>query len=115
MADTIREILDEKFTELHDIDSIGLSRVSELMVELTSLLGSINKEVSDREYWYNMLKAKLLKESGVVGKATIEANASKEYKDFKDALAYQKATIDNIRSLKYFLRRAEDEAREGRY
>lgn len=115
MAKTIRETIDEKLLELRDIDSVGPQRASEVMVELTSLLGSINKEVADREYWFNLKKMQLLKDSGVVGKATIEANASKEYQDWKEGLAYQKAVIDNIRSLKYYLRRAEEEQREGRF
>ena len=112
---TIREEISAKLLELRDIDGLGPNRASELLVELSSLLGSINKEVSDREYWYNLKKMACLKESGIVGKATIEANASKEYQDWKEALAYQKAVIENIRSVKFYLRRAEEEAREGRY
>ena len=115
MAKTIREEISEKLLELRDIDDLGAARASEVVVELSSLLGSINKEVADREYWFNMKKMACLNESGIVGKATIEANASKEYQDWKEALAYQKAVMENIRSIKYYLRRAEDEAREGRY
>jgi hypothetical protein len=112
---TIREIIDEKLKELRDIDSLGPVKASELIVELSSLLASINKEVADREWVVNILKMKYLAETGVVGQATIKTNASQEYKEWKEALAYQKAVLDNIRSLKYYLRRAENETQEGRY
>ena len=112
---SIREEIGIKLLELRDIDGLGPTRASEVLVELSSLLGAINKEVADREFWYNLKKLACLKESGIVGKATIEANASKEYQDWKEALAYQKAVIENIRSVKFYLRRAEEEARESRY
>lgn len=113
--ENIRELIQTKLTELHDIDAVGPDRASEILVELSALLGSINKEVSDREYWFNLKKFEFLKESGIVGKATIEANATKEFQQFKEAVAYQKAVIENIRSIKYYLRRADEENREAKY
>ena len=115
MPKNIREIIAIKLAELQDIDTVGPDRASEILVELSALLGSINKEVSDREYWFNLKKLEFLKESGIVGKATIEANATKEFQQFKEAIAYQKAVIESIRAVKYYLRRAGEEQRESVY
>ena len=115
MPKNIREIIAAKLTELHNIDAVGPNRASEILVELSALLGSINKECSDREFFFNLRKLEFLKESGIVGKATIEANATPEFQQFKEAIAYQKAVIESMRAIKYYLRRVGEEQRESAY
>lgn len=112
---TIREIIAEKLLELRDIDGLGASRASEILVELSALLGSINKECSDRRYIYSLKKIMLLDEHKTVTKAVTYGEGSKEYKDWSEAEEYRKAVIENIRSLKYYLRNSLEEKRESVY
>lgn len=115
MAGTIRDIIQEKAALLQDVDVLGVAGAAKELVELSALLASINKEVTDRNFWYNQLCNEELKRTSVAAKAKIIAGASQEWRDWQEAIGYQKATLDMIRALKYFLRRAEDEIREVKY
>ena len=115
MPKNIREEISERLLELRDIDAIGAGRASEVLVELSSLLGSINKECSDRRYIYSLKKIMLLDEHKTVAKATTYGEGSNEYKDWSEAEEYRKAVIENIRSLKYYLRNSLEEQRESTY
>ena|ERR1700748_603490 len=112
---TIREIIQQKAELLKDVDALGPAKASEELVSLSALLASVNKEVTDRNFAYNVLVKDTLAKENVAAKAKIIAQASKEWKDWMEAIGYQKATLDMIRALKYYLRRVEDEAREGKY
>ncbi len=115
MADSIRDIIHKKSELLKDIDTLGPAKAAQELVEISALLASINKEVVERNYWYNVLCQKELANTSVAAKAKIIAQASPEWKAWQEAIGYQKAALDVIRALKYYLRQAEDEARETKY
>lgn len=112
---TIREIITNKSAKLRSIDQLGGEEASKELVELSSLLSSINKEISDSLYWLNIKKMELLKEHGAAAKAKIYAEATKEFNDWHERLLQGKAVEEMIRSLKYFLRNLETEKRESSY
>ena len=115
MAESIRDIITRKSEELRDTDSLGPHKVANELVELTSLLSSLNREIVDSEAWYKIRKMELLKEHGSAAKATIFAEASEEYKQYRDRIMQGKAVEELIRSLKYYLKTSEFEYKEGRY
>lgn len=110
---TIRSLIAAKSHELKGADNPAL--VAEILKDLSSLLASINKECADRKYWLALKRLELLKEHSVVAKANIHAEASPEYKDWNECEEYRKATLEMIRSCKYFLRTAEAERKESVY
>lgn len=112
---TIRELIEAKLKQLSDIDILGPHKASEVLVELSALLASVGKECSDRKYWLSLKKVELLKEHISAAKAIIYAEASQEWKQWQEAEEYQKATIEAIRAIKYYLRTAEDEKRNAQY
>lgn len=109
---TIRDLAAQKLKECGDIESLGAHRAAELLVELTSLLASVSKECVDRKAWYAVKKMELLKEWSKAAIATIYAESSPEYKQFLEAEELRKVIIEAQRSLKYYLRINEDEARQ---
>lgn len=115
MKETIRDIINKKSEILKEIDSLGLHKAAQELVEISALLASINKEVVDRNYWYNILCQVKLKETSVAAKAKIIAQASPEWQAWQAAIGYQKAALDLIRALKYYLRQSEQEFRETKY
>jgi len=109
MAQTIREVITEKSLLLRDIDTLGPAQAAKELVELSSLLSSLNKETSDANYWLNIKKMELLKEHGTAAKAKIYAEASPEWKDWNERVMQGKAVEEMIRAIKYYLRAAEEE------
>lgn len=112
---SIRDIIHEKSESLRDMDALGPAKAAEELVEISALLASINKEVTERNYGYNLLCRTKLAETKVAAKAKIEAQASEEWKDWQMAIGYQKAALEIIRALKYYLRRISDEQHESKY
>ena len=106
---TLRETVAEKLLALRDIDSFGPHKASEELVALSSLLASISKECSDRRYIYSLKKIQLLEEHKTAAKANIYGQGSMEFKDLMEAEDYRAATIDMIRSIKYYLKISEAE------
>lgn len=108
---TIRDLIKQKSEELPKADDPNV--VADILKDLSSLLASINKECSERKYWYALKRLEFLKEHGTATKANIYAEASTEYKDWLEAEEYRKATLEMIRGCKYFLRNSERELREA--
>lgn len=115
MPATIRDIIQETANDLANIDTLGPERASEELVKLSALLASINSEVVRRQFTYNLLCKQKLEETTVAAQAKILAEATEEWRDWQEGIAFQKATLDMIRALKYFLRNAEIERREATY
>lgn len=113
MADqSIREIIKQKSLKLRGISSLGPMDVATELVELTSLLSSLNEHIADKRYWYNVLLEKKMQELGSAAKAKISAEASQEWKGWNEAVLQKEALEEMIRSLKYFQRAASTEYSE---
>lgn len=112
MEESIRSLITEKSLEIREIGQVGPHRAAEILVELSSLLSSLNREIVESNYWYNLKKQELLKELGVVGKAKIHAEATQEWRDWQERKLQKEALEELIRSVKYYLRSAESELKE---
>jgi hypothetical protein len=109
---TIREIIKEKSLKLREISSLGPMQVATELVELTSLLSSLNEYIADKRYWYNVLLEKKMQELGSAAKAKVSAEATQEWKEWNEAVVQKEALEEMIRSLKYFQRAASVEYNE---
>lgn len=109
MAESIRDIIRAKSEALRFVDQLGPAKASEELVSLSSLLASLNAYIGEKQYWYNMKNQALLLEFGTAAKAKIHAQASQEWKEWNDAVLQKEALEELIRSVKYYLRSAENE------
>ena len=112
MEKTIREMITERSEECRKIDELGPKRASEILVELSSLLSSLNRETTEAHYWLNLKRVELLKEHKTVARAKMVSESLAEWKDWADRVTQGEAVEEMIRSLKYFLRAAERELKE---
>lgn len=110
---TIREIIKEKSDEFRFVEQLGPSKAEEELVKLSSLWASLNKEKVEARYWYNIKRQEIRKMAKSAADAKIEAEASKEWKDWQDREEISKALKDLISSVKYYIRGARDEKKEG--
>lgn len=106
---TIRELITEKSNLLRNVDQLGPDKASEELVALSSLLSSLNKEIVEAQYWYNIKRQELLKEHGTAAKAKIYAEASEEWKQWQDRVQQKDAIVELIRAIKYYLTNAKEE------
>lgn len=113
MAQTIRELIKEKSELLRYPDQ--LENPAKELVELSSLLSSLNREISDCQFILNQKRAMLLEECKTVAKAKLMADASPEWRDWFDRITQKEAVMEMIRSLKYMLRSQEEERKESVY
>ena len=89
------------------------ARVSEMMVELSAIFGNINDEIRDRDVLYNKILLTYYESEETANRAKIKAETSPEYIAKRVARDTKELTVELIRSLKYFLRSAEEEFRAG--
>lgn len=115
MAESIREIIKQESEELRFVDQLGPAKASEKLVKLSSLLASLNAYIGDKSYWYNVKRVELLEKHKTAAKANIYAQATEEWKELNEAGMQSAALMELIRSVKYYLKSAEQEQREARY
>ncbi len=110
--ETIREIITKKSESLRDIDKLGAHNAAVELVELSSLLSSLNKEIVDKQFLLNQKRTELLQEAKSVAKARLLAESTQEWKDFMDRLYQKEAVIELLRAVKHYIRSAGEEYRE---
>ena|SRR3990167_3341928 len=115
MANSIRQLIEEKALKLRDVDALGPHVAASELVNLTALLASINKLCADRRYWLGLKKVALLQEHKSAAKAIIYAEGSIEFRDWLEAEEYRKAVVELMRSIKFYLKNNEIEQREAKY
>jgi len=109
---TIRDLIKSKSELLRDIDKLGPATASEELVQLASLLSSLNAEIVEKQFILNQKKVELLAEAKSVAKAKLLAEATTEWREWFERISQRDALEELIRSVKYFLRSAESEQRE---
>ena len=109
---TIRELIQEKSALLREVDKLGPTKASEELVELASLLSSLNAEIVEKHFILNQKKVELLQEAKSVSKARMLSEATIEWKEWIERVMQQKALEELIRTLKYYLRASEREYKE---
>lgn len=112
---TIRDLIDEKILIFRNLDALSVEEISKHCVELSSLWASVQKEMIDREMWYNELMKTLVVEHGTVAKANVYGKASKEYRQLLEATAASKSVQEMIRTGKSHVKLSEAIKRESMY
>lgn len=112
---TIRQQIDAKVSLFRDVDSLTAHRISQEVMELSSLLASCNKELIDRKMAYYQLSKTLLEQHKVAAKAKVHAEATEEYRQVMEAEAYAKSTLEMLRAAKRYIRLVEAESKETKY
>lgn len=97
-------MISQRSEELRGVADLPPQRVAEILIELSSLLASINAHIAEKKYLYNVLLDMKLTELGVASKAKISAQATTEWKEMNEAELQKEALEETIRSGKYFLR-----------
>ena len=115
MAETIRTLIDEKIALFRDIDQLEPMAIAGELIELSSLWASVQKELIDREMWYNELMKTLVETHGTVAKANLYGKASPEYRQLLEGQAYNKSIQEMIRVGKTYVKLNEAVKRESIY
>lgn len=107
---TIREQINGYRDEL--LKDLQPDRASEILKEMSALMGNISDEILKNEVAYNKVLLECLKNEKSANKAKITADITEEYINLKTARNTEKNATEMIRSLKYFIRQKEEEYRQ---
>lgn len=110
---TIRELITIKSTLLRDVDKLGPAKASEELVELASLLSSLNAEIVEKHFILNQKKVELLQDAQSVAKAKLLSEATDEWHEWQIRLKQGEALLSLIQAVKYYLKSAEKEYKES--
>jgi hypothetical protein len=91
------------------------ARASEMLVELASIFGNINDEIRVKDVEYNKILLHHLETEEKANRAKIKAETTEEYIAKRTARDTKDLALELIRSLKYYLKSAEDEFGVGRF
>lgn len=89
------------------------SRASDILCEVSSLLGNITDEIKRTEIEYNRVLLKFLEEEPKANRAKIKAECSPEYEAKLNAKNTMLVATQLIGSLKYYLREKESELKQS--
>ena len=109
---SIRETIKEKSELLRSVDILGPGKASEELVELASLLSSLNAEIVEKQFILNQKKVELLQEAKSVAKAKLLSEATNEWREFMERVMQREALEELLRATKYYLRFSERELNE---
>ena len=109
---TIREIVADIQKEVGTGDLLP-GRASELLNQLSAILGNCNDEIRRTDMEYNKTLLKWFNIETKANRAKISAESTPEYEAKQVARHTRELVMEMIRSLKYYLRAKESEYREG--
>lgn len=106
---SVRKIIEDIQNEILLKPDLNPVRASEMLVNLSALLGNINTEIRQRdmEFKKHLLECYKLEEKA--NRAKIIAETSPEYEAMRVAKDTKDQAIEVMRSLKYFLKSQEEE------
>ena len=109
---SIREEIKKLLITTWANDDMQAQEASEKLVKLAALLGNVGDHIVKCEREYNRKSLDLMNENENLSMKKVElmAQNTEEYFALREAKETQKAVLETIRSLKYFLR-----AREGEF
>lgn len=111
---TVRERIKAAQIEVRDSGDLPPARASQLLMELTALLGNVSEEIRQADAAYAAVLLHELETSEKANRARIKAETSPEYQRKQEARNLRELTQEMIGSLKYFLRAQEAEMRLAR-
>ena len=114
MDKTIRERINDYQGEILKGDLLPV-RASEILTEISALLGNINDKITANDIAYNKVLLNYLDSEQTANRARIRANITQEYEDMRNARNTEKVAIEIIRGLKFYLKVREDEYKAGKY
>lgn len=112
---TIRELVKIRQDECRNVDILTPQRASEILVELSALLGNCNEEILKRDIEFNKYLMECYQKETKVNRAKIMAEVSPEYEAKQVARNVKELVIELIRSLKYFLKNKAEELEHINY
>ena len=101
--------------ELEQLFQVGVDAqtAAKKLVRLSSLLASLNGEVSQAQFDFNKKKRDILIEAKTVARANLIAQAEPEYLHFITLLNTRESLLELIRAVKHYLKTAIEEYREA--
>jgi hypothetical protein len=95
-------------------DELTPTKAAELETKLTALLGVVNAESREADANYNLVLLKHLESEEAASRAKIRAETTPEYARKREARDVKELTVELIRSLRHYLRTANEEMRLSR-
>jgi hypothetical protein len=86
----------------------------ESLVKLTALLGNVTEELRHADHEYKLVLLGCLQGDEAANRARIRAEVTPQYQRARKANDTVKLVIENIRSLKQYMRSLDEEARLAR-
>jgi len=107
---SVRELVKATQKELHEPNLLP-NRAAVMLNQTTALIGNVNDELRAAEMQYKHVLLTCLRANDKANRARIEAETSPEYARWQEARHVKELTVEMVRSLKAFLRIAEEEMR----
>jgi hypothetical protein len=106
----LRELINTKLTRIKDTKDLQVGEASEILVELSALMGNINEEIKNRSDEYNRKLLDIVEQPKMsVAKAQIIIKTTPEWSNLETAKGYKEAMLESCRSIKYFIKCRDSE------
>jgi hypothetical protein len=93
--------------------NLNPDRLSEMLLEITALLGNIGDYITECEMTYNKVLDNFYDAEETANRAKIKADISEEFRAMKQAKTIEKVAIGVERAIKYRLRVMQSEFQAG--
>jgi hypothetical protein len=114
MSDTVRGLVRRIQGQVLNASELTPTKAAELETKLTALLGNVNTEARIADAAYNEVLLKHLESEEAASRAKIRAETTPEYARKREARDVKELTVELIRSLRHYLRTANEEMRLSR-
>lgn len=111
---TVRELVKQFQREIQSTD-LQPDRAAELLTKLAALIGNCNAAILEADMVYNQHLLQCYDAEKKANRAKIIAENSPEYAHKREARAVKELVTEMMASLKYYLRRCEEEMRLSRH
>jgi hypothetical protein len=108
---TVRDMIHAIQTEIRTQPDLPPGRASELLNELSTLIGNCNEEIRVADGLYSGVLLFHYNTEATANRAKIHAEASPEYQRKREARDTKELALTMIASLKYYLRGKAEEMR----
>ena len=109
---TITETISEFQNECSK-ENLLPQRASEILVQISALLGNINAEIRKRDREYKIVLLNFYEQEKTANRAKLRAEVSPEYEASKVARDTKELAMELCKSIKYYLRGFSEEYKQG--
>lgn len=110
MAITVRDLVKQAQQEIRDTD-LTPDRARSLLMQMSALIGNVNAEIRVADSEYAAVLLAFLDGDEAANRARIRAECSPEFARKREARDTKELVVEQVRSLKYFLKSLSDEMR----